>query len=93
MFLIFTFFSPLLTLQIKIRKPGKDMTSLYDVFRAIRADEGDHVGEEHFFEHHQYVSKIFVKFSSYFEFNFVAYVNRNDESMFRPRYSRLISSP
>jgi len=27
-----------------IRKPGKNMKSLYDVFSAIRADEGDHVG-------------------------------------------------
>lgn len=28
----------------EIRKPGKNMKSLYDVFSAIRADEGDHVG-------------------------------------------------
>jgi ubiquinol oxidase len=28
----------------EIRKSGKDMKSLYDVFVAIRADEGDHVG-------------------------------------------------
>eukprot|EP00539_Tryblionella_compressa_P002812 CAMPEP_0178752590 /NCGR_PEP_ID=MMETSP0744-20121128/11144_1 /TAXON_ID=913974 /ORGANISM="Nitzschia punctata, Strain CCMP561" /LENGTH=567 /DNA_ID=CAMNT_0020406319 /DNA_START=168 /DNA_END=1871 /DNA_ORIENTATION=- len=26
-----------------IRRPGEDMTNLYDVFQAIRADEGDHV--------------------------------------------------
>jgi len=29
---------------IDIRKPGTSMKSLYDVFMAIRADEGDHVG-------------------------------------------------
>lgn len=29
----------------EIRKSGKDMKSLYDVFTAIRADEGDHVGK------------------------------------------------
>jgi len=28
----------------EIRKPGKNMKSLYDVFTAIRSDEGDHVG-------------------------------------------------
>jgi len=28
----------------EIRKSGKNMKSLYDVFTAIRADEGDHVG-------------------------------------------------
>ncbi|KAG7336907.1 alternative oxidase-domain containing protein [Nitzschia inconspicua] len=28
----------------KIRRPGQDMRNLYDVFRAIRADEADHVG-------------------------------------------------
>lgn len=27
----------------EIRRPGESMTSLYDVFAAIRADEGDHV--------------------------------------------------
>ena len=28
----------------EIRQPGDNMKSLYDVFTAIRADEGDHVG-------------------------------------------------
>ena len=28
-----------------IRKSGKDMKTLYDVFVAIREDEGDHVGK------------------------------------------------
>jgi ubiquinol oxidase len=28
----------------ELRKPGDDMQSLYDVFDAIKADEGDHVG-------------------------------------------------
>jgi hypothetical protein len=29
---------------LQLRKPGEDMQSLYDVFKAIQADEGDHVG-------------------------------------------------
>jgi Alternative oxidase. len=32
-------------IHVQIRKPGKNMKSLYDVFSAIRADEGDHVGK------------------------------------------------
>jgi hypothetical protein len=28
----------------QIRRPGETMRSLYDVFKAIQADEGDHVG-------------------------------------------------
>lgn len=35
------------TAQVKgnvIRKPGENMNNLYEVFAAIRADEGDHVG-------------------------------------------------
>ena len=48
----------------EIRKPGKDMQNLYDVFCAIRADEGDHVGKGFHIDGH-FIQTPFSKYSRF----------------------------